>query len=250
MLLSVQASDSVPIQRCIESGGGRRTYMRDLLSGIAVLDEVSGEALESMAAGATVRDCKAGAPVFGRGSQPDGLFFVLQGGVRLMAPVTDGRGRVVELFEPGQMFGEIGVFTGESYRTWTEAVMSSSLVHVSRDAVLVAVAVDHAFCRRLLNGLAMRVQRLIDGIGRASPGAADARVAAYLLELAEAGDPLARWLTLPAPKGTIASLLNLSQECFSRVLRRLRDSGVLCMCGRRISICDRDRLRALVGAGR
>jgi len=48
--------------------------------------------------------------------------------VRLMVSGPEGKDKVVELFEPGGMFGEIGVFTGECYRTWTQAVGAVVLV--------------------------------------------------------------------------------------------------------------------------
>lgn len=47
----------------------------------------------------------------------------------------------------------------------------------------------------------------------------------------------------PAPKGTVASLLSLTQETFLRIMRRLCDDGLVAMVGRTVHILDLDGLR-------
>ncbi len=235
--------DSASPQLCRHCAGVPVTDdAAELLAAMPLLSQIQAETLACLASGARLIEYEPGTPVFDRGSAPTGLFFVVAGGVKLVALGADARSRVVELFEHGRMFGEIGVFTGERYRTWTETVAPTTLLHVDKACVLTAVATDHALCQRMLRTVTARIQRLIDSIGVASPTTADVRVAAYLLELAERAEPSAPWLTLPAPKATIASLLNLSKESLSRVLRRMMDSGVLRVSGRRIRICAREQL--------
>lgn len=221
--------------------------LETLLAKMPMLAGIDPASIARLAAGARLQKYDRRAPVFDRGSDPTGLFFVVSGGVKLIAMGADNRSRVVELFEPGRMFGEIGVFTGKRYRTWTEAIEVTTLVHADARTVLATVNDDHELTRRMLSSVAARMQRLIDSIGVASPATADVRVAAYLLELTgRTTTPPAPSLTLPASKGTIASLLNLSQESLSRTLRRLVDAGVLRVAGRKIRICDRDKLLKLI----
>ena len=53
-------------------------------------------------------------------------------------------------------------------------------------------------------------------------------------------------IVLPAPKKTIASLLNLTPETFSRVLRNLVEDEILSVSGRRIRIRNRAQLARLL----
>lgn len=234
-----------------EASTASRALARDeslasLLASMPILVGLAPRSIARLAAAARLQKYGRRSPVFDRGSEPTGLFFVVSGGVKLVAMGADNRSRVVELFERGRMFGEIGVFTGKRYRTWTEAIELTTLIHVDASAVLATVNGDHELTRRMLASVTARMQRLIDSIGVASPATADVRVAAYLLELAgDTSTAEAPSLTLPASKGTIASLLNLSQESLSRTLRRLMDAGVLRVTGRRIRICDRDKLLEL-----
>lgn len=217
-----------------------------VLREMPILDGLADETLAVLTGGADRVSVDRGVMLFDRGSEPTGLFFVVSGGVKLLSLGPDQRARVVELFQPGQMFGEIGVFTGATYRTWTETITPASVIHVGREAVMEAVNRDHQLALRLLAAVSARTQRLIDSLGTAATNAAAVRVAAYLLELADRSPAPDDRLTLPASKGTIASLLNLSQESLSRVLRRMMDAGLLMVMGRRILIRDRQGLAQLM----
>ncbi|MBI1904969.1 MAG: Crp/Fnr family transcriptional regulator [Rhodocyclales bacterium] len=211
-----------------------------------ILDGLHARTLALLAEAAERVTVAPGTRVFDRGSQPTGLFFVVSGGIKLLSMGPDQRARVVELFQPGQMFGEVGVFTGAIYRTWTETFTPTTLIHIRREVVLEAVNRDHELALRLLAAVSARTQRLIDSLSSASTNTAAVRVAAYLLELADRSPAADNRLTLPASKGTIASLLNLSQESLSRVLRRMMDAGLLMVMGRRILIRDREGLAQLM----
>ena len=217
-----------------------------VLGEMPILEGLDARTLTLLAEGAERLVVAPGTLVFDRGSEPTGLFFVVSGGVKLLSVGPDQRARVVELFQPGQIFGEIGVFTGASYRTWTETITPTALIHVRSKMVLEAVNRDHELALRLLAAVSARSQRLIDSLSSASTNTAAVRVAAYLLELADRSPAPDNRLTLPASKGTIASLLNLSQESLSRVLRRMMDAGLLMVTGRRILIRDREGLAQLM----
>lgn len=216
--------------------------LQPALAEMPILRDVSSDAMALLVGGAERIHVERGATVFERDSQPTGLFLVVSGSVKLLSLGPNNRPRVVELFESGNMFGEIGVFTGAAYRTWTQAITPTELIHINRSRVLAAVDKDHHLALRMLTAVASRTQRLIDSISCTSPSAANVRVAAYLLELSERSSRPDGQVILPAPKGTIASLLNLSQESLSRVLRRMRDAGLLRVTGRRIRIQDREGL--------
>ncbi|MDX9885180.1 Crp/Fnr family transcriptional regulator [Thauera sp.] len=205
--------------------------------------------LELLEEGAHFVRFGSGASVFERGSMPTGLFFVHSGAVRLMSLCPEGRPKVVEIFEPGGMFGEIGVFTGQRYRTWTQAIGAVVLIHVARERMLEAVAVDNALCNRMLGAVCARTQRLVDAISSTASGTASVRVASYLLEQLGRSPRPDACVVLPAPKKAIASLLNLTPETLSRVLRNMVEEGVITVGGRRIHVRNRPLLAAMLSSG-
>ncbi len=217
-----------------------------MLAEMPILCDIHFDTIALLASGTERLELRRSESVFDRGSSPTGLYFVVSGGVKLMTLGPDKRTRVVELFQPCGMFGEIGVFTGASYRTWTQTIAPSILLEVGRDCVLTAVDYDHKLAVRMLSAVTARTQRLIDSISCTSPSTAGVRVAAYILELADRSGAPDGPIVLPASKGTIASLLNLSQESLSRVLRRMKDAGLLMVSGRRICISDRHGLTQML----
>lgn len=220
--------------------------VRETLAGMPMLSGCADPVLDLLAQGARFAHFGSGASVFERGSMPTGLFFVCSGAVRLMSLCSEGRPKVVEIFEPGGMFGEIGVFTGQRYRTWTQAIGAAVLIHVPRARILEAVVVDNALSNRMLAAVCARIQRLIDAISSTAAATASVRVASYLLEQLERSTRGDGCIVLPAPKKAIASLLNLTPETFSRVLRSLMEEGTLVVGGRRIYVRDRARLGSMV----
>ena len=224
--------------------------IRAALAGMPILRACEDAVLDVLEEGAQFVRFGSGASVFERGSMPTGLFFVHAGAVRLMSLCPEGRPKVVEIFEPGGMFGEIGVFTGERYRTWTQAVGAAVLIHVPRERMLEAVAMDNALSNRMLTAVCARIQRLVDAISSTASGTASLRVASYLLEQLERSPRTDACIVLPAPKKAIASLLNLTPETLSRVLRSMVEDGVLTVGGRRIHVRDRSLLAAMVSSGK
>ena len=224
--------------------------VRAALAGMPILRACEDAVLDVLEEGAQFVRFGSGASVFERGSMPTGLFFVHGGAVRLMSLCPEGRPKVVEIFEPGSMFGEIGVFTGHCYRTWTQAIGASVLIHVPRERMLEAVAMDNALSNRMLTAVCARIQRLVDAISSTASGTASLRVASYLLEQLDRSPRTDACIVLPAPKKAIASLLNLTPETLSRVLRSMVEDGVLTVGGRRIHVRDRSLLAAMVSSGK
>ena len=224
--------------------------IRAALAGMPILRACEDAVLDVLEEGAQFVRFGSGASVFERGSMPTGLFFVHAGAVRLMSLCPEGRPKVVEIFEPGGMFGEIGVFTGQCYRTWTQAIGASVLIHVPRERMLEAVAMDNALSNRMLTAVCARIQRLVDAISSTASGTASLRVASYLLEQLERSPRTDACIVLPAPKKAIASLLNLAPETLSRVLRSMVEDGVLTVGGRRIHVRNRSLLAAMVSSGK
>lgn len=228
--------------RCDEAAASSEEPAIDLhnvLGDMPVLKGVSEEAVARFAQSGELRRYMPKAEVFGPGAQPSGLFFAVEGCVQLVTPSADGRQRVAELFEAGAMFGEIGVLTQRPLQMRALATDPSVLIHVNSDTVRSALDSDIGLARRLLDSMACRTQRLIDSIGVSSSVSTVARVAAYLFDLAGSKQTNgAASLMLPAPKATIASMLNMNPESLSRSFRHMINLGVVSIRGRKIDVRD------------
>lgn len=187
--------------------------------------------------------------IFRRGDLPNGLYYVIAGSVKLLAQAPAGREKVIDIFGDGQLFGEIGMFMDGPYRSWAQTIGRCTLLYMPRSAVIEAIGHDLGLALHLLHEVSNRAQILIDALTTIVSRSASERVAAYLLDLsARSGGGDRPRVVLPATKSAIASLLSLSPEALSRVLRRFHDDGLIELSGRGIRLIDQRRLRACLDA--
>ncbi len=213
-----------------------------VLAGMPLLAHLPERSLRALSYGASQVVYDRGATIYHQGTVPTGVYFVVSGSVKLVAQGPDGRDKIIELVGPGEMFGEVGVFMHSTYRSCAQAIGRCTLIHVTREQVLGSVGRDQELSAWMLAEVSTRVQKMIDVICSQSASLAAGRVAAYLVELVERG-PHKHRVEFPAPKGTVASLLSLTQETFSRIMRRLSDDGLIALAGRTVHILDLDGLR-------
>jgi len=234
-----------PLDWRIQPPPRRRSAPSDpvtVLSRMPMLAHLPERSIRALGFGATEVAIERGATIFHPGTVPTGVYFVVSGAVKLIAQGVEGRDKIIELFGPGEMFGEVGVFMHSTYRAWAQAVGRCTLIHVDREQVLASVGRDQELSGWMLAEVSTRVQKMINVICTQSSSLAVGRVAAYLVDLSERAAHRQQ-IEFPAPKGTVASLLSLTQETFSRIMRRLCDDGLIAMAGRTVHILDLDGLR-------
>lgn len=187
--------------------------------------------------------------IFRRGDMPSGLYFLVSGSVKLLAQAPGGRDKVIDIFGDGQLFGEIGLFMDAPYRSWAQTLGRCVMLYVPRQAVLAAIGGDSSLAQYFLREVSNRAQILIDTLTATVSRSATGRVAAYLLDLsARAGGGERPRVIFPATKSAIASLLSLSPEALSRVLRRFHEEGMVEVSGRAVRLLDQRRLRTSLDA--
>ncbi|HSB25932.1 MAG TPA: Crp/Fnr family transcriptional regulator [Burkholderiaceae bacterium] len=213
------------------------------LAGVPLFKALDAATLARLAAATTRRALARGEMLFRKGDPASGMYVVVYGEIKLIA-TTPARGpRLAGIVGPGKSFGEPVMFLERPALVDAQAASDALLLHLPKAAVFEEIERNPKFARRVIAGLAQRVERLVRELERQSVGSGVERLAAYLLSRRRgAKDPIE--LTLPAPKADIASLLNMTPEHFSRVLHELAAAGVLGVKGRRITVPNPMRLEA------
>ena len=215
------------------------------LANVPLFSGLGDESLERIAAEAVPVYAARGADVFHGGEQCSGMYAVLFGHLKLALRAAQGGERVIDLVGPGQTMGEAAVFLDQPYYATATALADSKLVHIPKATMQAEVDRNSGFARRLIVNLSRRVYQRVSDMESYTMCSATDRVVHYLLnDLPQPGQDDAESVTLPAPKGVIASRLNLTQEHFSRVLRDLISAGLIKVDGRAIRISDVNGLRA------
>ena len=215
------------------------------LSVLPLFNALSPQELRQVADGSTLRRLARGDMVFRVGDPCNEFHVVVTGQVKLFVLSPSGQEKVVELISTGQSFAEAIMFTDRPYFLNAQVLTDAVMLTVAKRAVIDEIARDHRFALRMLGGMSRRLHGLIHDVEAYALHSGLQRVIGYLLrdqdiDGCEAGE--VRTVSLPVSKATIASLLSLTPEYFSRVLHELESRGLIQIDRRDIRIPDARKL--------
>jgi CRP/FNR family transcriptional regulator, dissimilatory nitrate respiration regulator len=194
------------------------------------------------------RSFAPGAVLWRAGSEPRGLFLVLEGEVRVVRPAGPGRQLVIHREAAGGTLGEVPLFGGGRYPATAVASRRTVCLVLSRQAIAAAVREDPELAFRLLAGLGARIRTLIGRLDALAAQSVAGRLAAYLLARHGQAGEEAGGFALGCTQQELAEELGTVREVVVRALRTLREEGIIAAERRnRFRVLDSERLRALAG---
>ncbi len=220
--------------------------MREQLKDNLLFESLSLEQLERVASHAQRIHLKEGAHLFEQGDEANNFYLVLAGQIKLFRLSPDGNEKVIEIFTSGQTFAEALMFLERPrYPVCASALNETEIISLnSKDfASMLRESIDSCFL--LMGVMSMRLHGLIREIDVLSLQNGTRRVASYLLEIAGKEQ---NTFELDIPKGVMASRLSLKPETFSRIIRDLKERGILSVEGRSVFIHNRGELQAISDA--
>jgi CRP-like cAMP-binding protein len=181
--------------------------------------------------------------LFAQGEDVRYFYLVLQGKIKLYRVSSDGQEKIIEIVPAGEVFAEALMFMDQPYYPVSSAALSNTVV-VGIDArdfkAMLWDSVDT--CLLLLGDMSFRLRKLIHEIDTLTLHSGTCRVASYLLQHAPEDQEC---FDLDIAKSVIAARLSIKPETFSRIIKNLREQGILSIDGNKITIHDREALKAL-----
>ncbi|MDR1920584.1 MAG: Crp/Fnr family transcriptional regulator [Candidatus Adiutrix sp.] len=212
---------------------------KNILSRTRFFSGLGPELLEELSNIAVLKKYRAGDVIFAEGDAGAGFHLVVEGRVKIYKNSGGGKERLLNVFGPGEPFGEAAVFLDRGYPSWAQAVSDSLTAFFPRPALRGLAAKNPELTLELTAVLSRRLAGLT---GRLEADSLDvsARLAGYILEMDES-ERTGR-VELNLTKGQLASLLGTAPETISRVLGRLKNAAVISEEKPFIKILDRDKL--------
>lgn len=193
-------------------------------------------------AGQVVR-LRRGEILFQRGDPARGLYLLARGKIKLGITSAHGYEKVIRIVSAGDILCEESICLDKPLPVYALSVTDVEAVFLPRSLVLAMLEDNAALSRKLLQGLSSRMHELFYDIEAIALQSGTERLVRYLLQVSQ-DNCNARRLTLPASKVTIASLLNLTPETFSRTMTKLQKAGLIEIFGKEIAL-DIDALKAM-----
>lgn len=179
-----------------------------------------------------------GHALFHAGDNCKGMYLVVFGQFKRVFTSFVGAEKVVEIIQQGESFGEAIMLAEKNHLTSAYALQDSLVLHVPTAAILAELNNDPKLTARMIILLAKQNVRFMNDIESYALQSATQRIIGYFTneipDEAIKADELE--LELHVHKGVIASMLNITQEHFSRILSDLSARGLILISGRSIRI--------------
>lgn len=183
---------------------------------------------EEIRRAATVRSFACGDPVFGPSRQPENVWLLQNGLVRIHRLAADGREVTIALAQAGDLFGEVPVIGDLPRVSFAQAVRRSTCWRIPREAFLRVVRSNPEAGFAISKNIAGKMARIESRLADLAFCGVESRVARTLLHLAEDfGRPAGDWveLDLPLNQSELAKLVGASRQSVSESLRDLSMRG-------------------------
>jgi CRP-like cAMP-binding protein len=186
--------------------------------------------------------------VFLRDDPTDGLYGVLSGSVLIVVDSVEGKELVLNKHGAGEFFGEVSLLDGEGRSATAVAYEPSRLVHIDRDKLLDFLKQRPDALLRIVQLLCARMRRVTHLVEESIFLDVSARLARQIVALTDARMPPhehSATATLHLSQDDLARMLGVSREFVSKQLTAWRDSGIVELGRRRLTIRDTRALERL-----
>ena len=212
----------------------------NLLADVELFRALSPEAFEQVVEEARALTLRRGDVLFDEGDVAEELFVVEKGRIAIANRSVDGRESVLALMEPGDVFGDMGLFdgigTGRSAQA--RALEPSSVYAVPYARLRDIFEREPELLWGVVELLARRLRTMNEALADSAFLDVTGRTAKRLLELSAGADEF----SLPITQEELAGLVGASRERVNKAISSFIRLGWLEQRDRRYSITDREQL--------
>ncbi len=226
--------------------------MSTILGEHFLLKHLPADDLARLEAFARSRRFKAREPVFMKGDPASGMMAVVAGRVRISSYSADGREVVLNVINPGEVFGEIALIDGGERTADAVAMEDTELLVLERRDFLPFLERNPELCIKLLKVMCHRLRRTSEQLEDFSFLDLRTRLAKRLLDLADAhGEEDGNGgihIALSLSQRVLGAMMGTSREAVNKQLRAWEDEGLITLRRGSITLRDADQLELIVSA--
>jgi CRP/FNR family transcriptional regulator, cyclic AMP receptor protein len=225
----------------------------DLLRRHPILGALRDGEARALLRSARCRMVAADEIVFLRDDPTDGLYGVLSGSVLIVVDSAEGKELVLNKHGAGEFFGEVSLLDGEGRSATAVAYEPSRLVHIDRDKLLAFLKQRPDALMRIVKLLCARMRRVTRLVEESIFLDVSTRLARQIVALTDARVATRKHgatATLHLSQYDLARMLGVSREIVGKQLTAWRDSGVVELGRRRLTIRDAGALERLCAGKR
>ncbi len=173
------------------------------------------------------------------GDQSDVLYFIVEGSVTVLIEDDDGHEIVLAYLNPGDFFGEMGLFGEDSNRSaWIRTRTQCELAEISYSRYRQLAEEDPGILFALAGQMATRLRNTSRKVSDLAFLDVTGRVARTLLELCKQPDAMTHpdGMQIKITRQEIGRIVGCSREMVGRVLKSLEEQGLISAKGKTMVI--------------
>jgi CRP/FNR family transcriptional regulator len=191
------------------------------------------------------RKVAGGSKILGEGEPCEGLYFVIEGQVRLTKATPDGREYVLRVLGPGATFNDVAVFDGGPNSESAMAVGPTTIGIIPKMSMTMLIDRYPEVARSALKLLSSRQRRLGGVVEDLALRDVTTRIARLLLGCLGRHDHIVEQAPDACARVThqeIASMVGSVREVVQRALKELERDGAILLERGRVRILDQSKL--------
>jgi CRP-like cAMP-binding protein len=219
----------------------------EILAKVPIFAGLPGEEIERLGRLLRPRRYQRGEVIFLEGDEGTALCLIAEGRIRIQLTGTDGREVVINVYGPGEIFGEMALLDGEPRSADAIAQEPARAFWLQRDDFAAFLDTHPRAAMTMLASLSRRLRHTTRVVQDATFRDVPARLARVLLDLAARnGQAIPNGIRIESrlTQGELAAMVGASRETVNRALRGFEQRGLIGWESNRITINEPDRLRA------
>jgi CRP-like cAMP-binding protein len=193
--------------------------------------------LNALVASATTEKYAGGEIIFHANQIPKGVYVLLKGKVKVFQRIPTGTDQVMNIHIAGEIIGYRAVVSNERYAVNATAIEPCSLAFIPKKDFVSLLESSPSFAQLLLRYLSREFTVWVNTVSILTHQTVKERLLLNLLILVIKYQDGSKWpVKLTLQKTDVASLIGTSKETLARVLKTLKEEGLIAAKGGRIQI--------------
>lgn len=188
-----------------------------------------------------------GEVIFREGVVPSGIYYIHQGKVKKYKIDKMGKEQIIYVANKGELIGYHAILSEERYPDSAAALENSAISFIPKEDFLTVLHQSPLFAQRLLKVLSHEYTVLSNNISVFANRSAVERLAIALIVIREkfkAESPEGEKVLIDISRSDLANMAGLAKENVIRLLKELKDEGIIGSEGRKIWVEDISKLVA------
>ena len=221
---------------------------KGLLSGHFMLKHIPDSDLEKLVETFETKVYPAGAIIFKKGEMASAMMVVVEGGVRISAPATEGDDVIFATIRAGEVFGEIALIDGYERSADAVSIEETELLIVNNSDFLPFLQKNADLCIDLLKVLCNRIRQTNVILEDFSYVDLRQRLAKRLMYMSGSNSsvPTKSSISVRVSQQQLIAMMGVSKDAIENELDTWVEAGVIKREADWISVIDPERLSQLV----